>query len=104
MDENEIRPDWWEAYFGDQEVLANAPAPIRTTHKKCFRCQELVARQSFHRNRSNLDGLQDACKDCQRDFARDYYRRNAPRLRPIAASRMRRIYAERKALTSSVNT
>lgn len=43
--------------------------------KVCPKCGRELPTSEFHRNKHNKDGLQDKCKDCQRDWNREYQRR-----------------------------
>ena len=48
---------------------------IRT--KKCPKCGRELPTTEFYTNCHNKDGLQDKCKDCQREWNREYQRRKA---------------------------
>ena len=42
--------------------------------KRCSRCKELLPLDSFSKNRSKRDGLQNNCRQCQREYVREHYR------------------------------
>ena len=48
---------------------------IRT--KKCPKCGRELPTTEFYTNCHNKDGLQDKCKDCQREWNREYQRKKA---------------------------
>lgn len=48
---------------------------IRT--KKCPKCGRVLPVTEFYTNCHNKDGLQDKCKECQREWNREYQRRKA---------------------------
>lgn len=48
--------------------LMKEPEIIRT--KKCPKCGRELPTTEFYTNRHNKDGLQDKCKDCQREYQR----------------------------------
>ena len=48
---------------------------VRT--KKCPKCGRELPTTEFYNNCHNKDGLQDKCKDCQREWNREYQRRKA---------------------------
>lgn len=41
------------------------------SEKHCYRCQTTKAIGDYNRNRSKLDGRADACRECEREIARD---------------------------------
>lgn len=43
--------------------------------KVCPKCGRELPTTEFYGNRRNKDGLQDKCKDCQREWNREYVRR-----------------------------
>ena len=45
--------------------------------KKCPKCGRELPTTEFYTNCHNKDGLQDKCKDCQREWNREYKRRKA---------------------------
>ena len=105
----ESAPDWYRAYFGPNDDREPDMAPVDrptvyVTEKTCGRCRKTLPRERFFASVGRRDGLQSVCKDCGRDLAREYYRTNAERLRPIARDRMRRIAAERKAAAVPVTS
>ena len=55
--------------------LRKEPEIIRT--KKCPKCGRELPTTEFYTNCHNKDGLQDRCKDCQRDWNREYQLRKA---------------------------
>lgn len=40
--------------------------------KRCTKCKRTLPEESFSRDRSNPDGLQKHCKDCQREYNHRY--------------------------------
>ena len=44
--------------------------------KRCSRCQLLLPVANFSVNRAKKDGLQDNCRECQRQYLRDHYTKN----------------------------
>lgn len=59
--------------------------------KRCCICKEVLSIKCFSQNRSKEDGLQDACRVCQRDYRqknlehrrqkdREYYQRNRSKI------------------------
>jgi tRNA G26 N,N-dimethylase Trm1 len=45
--------------------------------KKCAKCGRELPTTMFYTNIKNKDGFQDRCKDCQREWNREYQRRKA---------------------------
>lgn len=45
--------------------------------KKCHKCGRELPTTEFYTNCHSKDGLQDKCKDCQREWNREYQRRKA---------------------------
>lgn len=45
---------------------------VMKTEKRCCTCREVKPLDAFHRHRSQKDGRQNACKDCQRERQRHY--------------------------------
>ena len=45
--------------------------------KKCPKCGRELPTTEYYANCHNKDGLQDKCKDCQREWNREYHRRKA---------------------------
>ena len=43
--------------------------------KKCPKCGRELPTTEFYTNIRNKDGLQDKCKDCQREWNREYHKR-----------------------------
>ncbi len=41
--------------------------------KQCCRCKELKSIDEFGKNKSELDGLQDACKKCRKEYYHQPY-------------------------------
>jgi 5-methylcytosine-specific restriction endonuclease McrA len=52
---------------------------VRAGFKWCNRCQTEQPVASFHRDRSNRDGLFSACHSCAREYRAAYYRQNRER-------------------------
>ncbi len=44
--------------------------------RACSKCRLDLPRSSFHNHRNGKDGLRSRCKDCNREEARDFYKRN----------------------------
>lgn len=61
------------------------PPPIL---KYCPRCEQWKDRSEFNQNRTSPDGLCLQCRACKKEMHRDYYRRNADKIK--AAQRARR--------------
>ena len=55
------------------------------TMKQCTKCKEVKPLTDFYKSKSNKDGYQYCCKDCQEQYDRAYYQAN--RLREINSSR-----------------
>lgn len=55
--------------------LMKEPEIILT--KKCPKCGRELPTTEFYTNCHKKDGLQDKCKDCQREWNREYQRRKA---------------------------
>lgn len=53
--------------------LAKEESSVPT--KVCPKCGRELPTTEFYGNKHNKDGLQDKCKDCQRDWNREYNRR-----------------------------
>ncbi len=49
------------------------------TQKACGTCGESKPLADFNRKRSRADGLQETCRDCNREASRRYYQRNRER-------------------------
>lgn len=45
--------------------------------KKCAKCGRELPTTEFYTNIRNKDGFQDRCKDCQREWNREYQRKKA---------------------------
>ncbi len=45
--------------------------------KKCPKCGRVLPTTMFYTNVRNKDGFQDKCKDCQREWNREYHRRKS---------------------------
>lgn len=45
--------------------------------KKCHKCGRELPTDMFYTNKHNKDGFQDRCKDCQREWNREYQRKKA---------------------------
>ena len=43
--------------------------------KKCPKCGRVLPTTNFYTNVRNKDGFQDKCKDCQREWNREYHQR-----------------------------
>ncbi|MDT0158487.1 hypothetical protein Q9R19_12715 [Microbacterium sp. ARD32] len=55
--------------------------------KRCGTCQKSKPRSEFNRKSSRADGLQEVCRECNREASRRYYARN--RAHHIAVIRKR---------------
>lgn len=53
--------------------LAKEESSVPT--KVCPKCGRELPTTEFYGNKHNKDGLQDKCKDCQREWNREYHRR-----------------------------
>lgn len=49
---------------------------MEETTKRCNKCGRDLPTSSFSRKINAKDGLQDYCKDCQRDYNRQRYEKN----------------------------
>lgn len=57
------------------------------TAKRCGSCDRMRPLDAFNRKSRRPDGLQEVCRDCNRESSRRYYRRN--RERHLAVTRAR---------------
>lgn len=46
------------------------------THKTCNRCGQNLSIEHFWQDKSTIDGKAKSCKNCQREYARNYYEKN----------------------------
>jgi hypothetical protein len=44
--------------------------------KKCSRCKQVKQLGEFGKNSARKDGLQNSCRECQRNYTRNHYRKN----------------------------
>lgn len=51
--------------------------------KTCSRCGQAKPLDSFHKDKSSRDGRRGTCKECHRDYYRDWYRANPDRRRAV---------------------
>ncbi|MBO6576503.1 MAG: hypothetical protein JJ896_12815 [Rhodothermales bacterium] len=81
--------------------------PISST-KRCGRCARIKSREEFHRNRARKDGLQSACKECQRSYVQAhfdadpaYYRKKASKRNRVVRADIRKLIRGAKAVPCS---
>ena len=70
----------------DQEVC---------TTKKCAKCGRELPTTDFYTNIRNKDGFQDRCKDCQREWNREYQRKKAAEKKKAALNNEDKIETEK---------
>lgn len=68
--------------------------PDSTTLKRCSKCGEYFPadKAHFNANKTNVDGLSTYCKECHKQYAREWYQRDKERLKEKA----RQYYSEHK--------
>jgi len=49
--------------------------------KRCSKCDEIKPLDNFHRNKNNLDGLTQMCKDCKRAYDKNYCENNGQKVK-----------------------
>lgn len=48
-------------------------------NKKCCSCQEIKDTKEFYRNRTRPDGFHGYCKECTREYQKEYYKKTKGR-------------------------
>lgn len=64
--------------------------------KQCSKCKLFKTLDNFARNVSQGDGLQNYCRRCSSVRMREYYKKNAPRMRAQISARRRPRLAEHR--------
>jgi 5-methylcytosine-specific restriction endonuclease McrA len=64
--------------------------------KRCSRCGEVKPLDEFHKNRSNRDGLQARCRECNTSVAKQHYADHPEHRRARIDAWMRRVNDEHK--------
>ena len=72
--------------------------------KKCSKCGRVLPTTEFYSNKHNKDGLQDKCKDCQRDWNREYQRRKKEERRIAELNHEDKIETERVIIDAKEHT
>src|SRR5689334_14652181 len=63
--------------------------PLKPDEKFCPRCNRILDKTEFSKNRGKKDGLMSNCKRCDAIKQMIYQNKNRKRLRPIKTQRMR---------------
>lgn len=72
--------------------------------KKCPKCGRVLPTTEFYGNKNNKDGLQDKCKDCQREWNREYQRRKKEERRIAELNHEDKIETERVIIDAKEHT
>src|SRR5215213_2271441 len=60
--------------------------------KKCTLCHRRLSAKSFNKNSTRADGLQSACRDCNKEKSKAYYHNNGDKHKAaVLATKQRRI-------------
>lgn len=59
-----------EAVEENKHIHHIMPTARTLNTKKCPRCKQTKLKQDFAKNRTRRDGLQDECRECQKEFQR----------------------------------
>jgi len=52
----------------------------KAEYKACSKCDNVKVLGEFHKDNSKKDGLSGHCKECVKDYAKQYYRQNSEKL------------------------
>lgn len=63
---------------------------------KCYKCERRLPANSFYTDKVRSTGLTSMCKECQRLFIKDYYQKNADKIRSKAREYQRQKRAAKK--------
>lgn len=63
--------------------------------KKCSKCGRELPTTMFYTNIKNKDGFQDRCKDCQREWNREYQRKKAAEMKKATLNNEDKIETEK---------
>ena len=47
--------------------------------KKCYKCQDVLPLTEFNKNKSKRDGYQYKCKECEKKYQKEWYKKNKKR-------------------------
>ena len=72
--------------------------------KKCTKCGRELPTTEFYTNIRNKDGFQDRCKDCQREWNREYQRRKAKEKKLAALKNEDKIETEKVVIDTKEHT
>lgn len=72
--------------------------------KKCAKCGRELPTTEFYTNIRNKDGFQDRCKDCQREWNREYQRRKAKEKKLAALKNEDKIETEKVVIDTKEHT
>lgn len=64
------------------DTISSCPQDNNLPQKRCYRCCKIKPLHRFSKHKSRSDGLQAACKDCQKEY--DSTRTNSPNYRTKA--------------------
>jgi len=82
--------------------LAKEESSVPT--KVCPKCGRELPTTEFYGKKHNKDGLQDKCKDCQRDWNREYQRRKREERRVAELNHEDKIETERVIIDTKEHT
>ena len=75
---------------------------VRT--KKCPKCGRELPTTEFYTNIRNKDGFQDRCKDCQREWNREYQRKKAEERKKATLNNEDKIETEKVVIDAKEHT
>ena len=72
--------------------------------KKCAKCGRELPTTEFYTNIRNKDGFQDRCKDCQREWNREYHRKKAAEKKMATLNNEDKIETEKVVIDTKEHT
>ena len=72
--------------------------------KKCAKCGRELPTTEFYTNIRNKDGFQDRCKDCQREWNREYQRKKAEERKKATLNNEDKIETEKVVIDAKEHT